>query len=171
MSKPIGTKTALFLNKKVSVSDFEKEREHLEFNDINATVWQFVVLKSFEHDFNYFLPLAHHLLDNNYVNLSKDVLQYAILIGYQAEISLDKMKEVESSVNKTRSEFRFDEKMVIKNQPIENILNLSKIIILKSKISTLEDTMKDIEKTKVKPENIQFLQSHLNSLSVKTAKP
>lgn len=122
----------ILTNKKVSLQDFEDNITHFTFGDDNKMIWQFVIIKSFELDFHYLMPLANHLIDHNYYEVDTNVVQYAALNGLQLEKSLEKIKDLENNINDNMQAFHFDEKLVITNEPAQNIYNLSKKIMSRS---------------------------------------
>lgn len=133
----IDINTATFLkeileNKKVSIKDFEERVPNLKFDNDSDSVWQFIVIKSFDINFAYLMPLAHHLIDHNYYSVDENLVKYAALNGYQIEKGLESFKEVQDNVNAIMSDFYFEEKMVITNKPAQDVYELAKKIISRS---------------------------------------
>lgn len=119
----------ILTNRNASIKNFEEKVPSLKFDEINSTVWQFIVLKSLDSEYSYLMPLAHHLLDHNYVVVDNSMVKYAALNGYKLESGLNRMQQPLDEVNKMTQECGFTEKLVIKNEPAEAFLALAKKIV------------------------------------------
>lgn len=148
----------LLVNKTASVKNFEDKVNDLKFDGENATVWQFVVLKSFDNDFSYLMPLANHLLDNNYCLVEGPMVKYAALNGYKLEISLKSMQSPLDEINKFTKECGFTEQLVLTNEPAQAILSLAKKIVNRSNDKDFEEVKDIFEKSGLDISNIKLMQ-------------
>lgn len=146
------------------VSNFEKLVPELSFDGENIRTWQYIVLKSFDSDFSYFIPLANHLLDNNYCVVDKTMVQFAALNGFKLESALNKMQEPLDAINEITKSSGFDEKLVVVNEPANQILNIVKKIISLSNDNDYNEVIKlftssnlDISKSKLFSKNNNIL--------------
>lgn len=161
--KQIDTNVGLFLKDVLTggknlVKFFEEKKNNLNFEGENANVFQFIVLKSFEIDFHFLMPLSNHLIDNNYCIIDKNMTQYAALNGFKVEEVLKKLKQMQDGVNDTMKDFRFEEKMVITNQPATDIYNLAKKIINNSTQESYENVKAMFESAKFDLNSSELMQ-------------
>lgn len=134
MTTTINTHVSEFFKTAIYTQDatvnYFKEKEHeLSFDDENSTVWQFIILKSFDVEFSHLLPLANYLIDNKYCIVDLNMAKYAALNGFSLETELNRMQKPLDEVNKFTKDCGFSEKLIISNKPAENILSLAKKII------------------------------------------
>lgn len=148
----------ILVTQNASVKKFEDNITHLKFDEENSSVWQFIVLKSFDVDFQYLLPLANHLVDNNYCLVTKHMLQYAVLNGYQIEVALNSMKDVENQLNNNMKDFHFEEKLVIVNEPAQNIYNLAKKLVNRSNDNDFQEVSEMFAKSGIDSTKAKLLQ-------------
>lgn len=112
-----------------SIQKFEEKLPELKFDGVNATAWQFIVLKSLDPEFPHFQPLAHHLLDHNYCLVEGPMVKYAALNGYKFESSLSNLQKPLDSINSFTADCGFSEKLIVTNKPVEAIINIAKKIV------------------------------------------
>lgn len=163
MSEPVDQNVAKFLNdilltRNASVKKFEEKLPELKFDGSNALAWQFVVLKALEPDFSNFLPLAHHLLDYNYCVVEGPMVKYAALNGYKIESGLAAMQKPLDEVNKITQDCGFTEKLIVKNQPAEDILDLAKKIVAHSNDNDYNEVKGILEKSGVDISQFKIMQ-------------
>lgn len=147
----------ILVAKKSSIEEFEEKMPTLKFDGENSVTWNFIVLKAFDTEFSYLMPLANHLLDYNYCAVNKDMTQFAALQGYQVEVVLNKMKSIQDNVNDSMKAFHFDEKLVVTNQPAENIYNLAKKIVNHANENDYQATIELFEKSGINMDNVKLL--------------
>lgn len=157
----------ILVAKKVSIKDFEEKAPNLKFDEDTKTVWDFVIIKSFDINYSYLMPLAHHLIDHNYCSVDSNMAQYAALTGYQLEQGLNNIKKVQDTVNETMADFRFEEKMVITNEPAENIYNLAKKIISRTADSEYNKVKEVLEKAGVDTSTVKLMNRPEKKVSLK----
>lgn len=172
MSEPADHNVAKFLNdilltKNASVKKFEQALPELKFDGSNALAWQFVVLKALEPDFANFLPLAHHLLDYNYCVVEGPMVKYAALNGYKIESGLAAMQKPLDEVNKITQDCGFTEKLVVKNQPAEDILDLATKIVRHSNDNDYNEVKDILVKAGVNLSHSKLMQRPTVSTSLK----
>lgn len=132
-----------------SVKKFEDKVSELKFDGVNATAWQFIVLKALDPEFSHFQPLAHHLLDHNYCLVEGPMVKYAALNGYRLESGLASMQKPLDEVNKFTQDCGFSEKLVVTNKPAENIIALAKKIVSRSNDNDYNEVKEILEKAGV----------------------
>ena len=154
-------------NKNLSVEDFENLTTDLLFDGENAKTWQFIILKSFEPEFSYLQPLAHHLLDHKYCIVDSTMLKYAALHGYQIEICLDTMQKPLDQVNSFTKAAGFDERLIIVNKPAEAILKIANKIIKNSSDSDYQELMDFFKQSNIDTSSSKILFKPNTSKSLK----
>ena len=154
-------------NKNLSVEDFENLTTDLLFDGENAKTWQFIILKSFEPEFSYLQPLAHHLLDHKYCIVDSTMLKYAALHGYQIEIGLDTMQKPLDQVNSFTKAAGFDERLIIVNKPAEAILKIANKIIKNSSDSDYQELMDFFKQSNIDTSSSKILFKPNTSKSLK----
>lgn len=163
MSEQVDINVAKFLNdilmtKNASVKKFEEKLPELKFDGVNNTAWQFIVLKALDPDFSYCLPLAHHLLDFNYCVVEGPMVKYAALNGYKIESGLATMQKPLDEVNKITQECGFTEKLIVINEPAENIVALAKKIVHHSNDNDYNEVKDILEKAGVNVSQVKLMQ-------------
>lgn len=158
---------SVLINKNLSVEDFENLTTDLLFDGENAKTWQFIILKSFEPEFSYLQPLAHHLLDHKYFIVDSTMLKYAALHGYQIEIGLDNMQKPLDQVNSFTKAAGFDERLIIVNKPAEAILKIANKIIKNSSDSDYQELMDFFKQSNIDTCNSKILFKPNTSKSLK----
>lgn len=154
--------TATFLknalvSQSASIKNFEDQVPTLKFDGENALAWQFIVLKSFEVEYSYLMPLANHLLDHNYCIVDKNMAKFAALNGYQLEVGLNNLKNVQDQLNGHMSDFFFDEKLIITNEPAQNIYNLAKKIISRTSEENYKEVQEVFQKAGIDSNSIKLM--------------
>lgn len=163
MSEEMNVHVGMFLNdilttQDASVKKFEEKLPELKFDGVNNTAWQFVLLKALEPDFAYFMPLAHHLLDYNYCVVEGPMVKYAALNGYKIESGLAAMQKPLDEVNKITQDCGFTEKLIVKNQPAEDIIDLAKKIVAHSNDNDYNEVKDILTKAGVNVSQVKLMQ-------------
>lgn len=148
----------VLVTKRASIKDFEEKAPNLKFDANNGTVWQFIILKSLEVDFAYLMPLANHLIDNNYYEVDNNMVKYAALNGFKLEEGLGKLQNMQDNINGYMKDFFFEEKMIITNEPAQNIYNLTKKIVNRAKEEDYNEVKEIFDKAGVDSSTIKLMQ-------------
>lgn len=145
--------TTAYIGNLLSISDFKLSQFHSVENSLNFTeepkLWQFLILKSCEEKFFYLQDLSMYLLKNDKIVIDSYMTEYALLNGYKIHQALKTMKSLENELNNTMQSFYFDEKVVIKNNPIENINKLLLTIIEKTEPNLLNELLEKYKKSNI----------------------
>jgi hypothetical protein len=139
------------------LKQFEEKIKNFEFDGENEKVWQFIILKSFDEKFLHLIPLAKHLIENQYCKLDENITTYATLVGYKIELATKGLKSVENDINQTMSSFHFTEKIKITNDAIDNLYDLANKIIQFSEVENIEKAKNFLEKYNIDTNQIHIL--------------
>ena len=165
---------SILTNKNISIENFENLTTDLLFDGENAKTWNYIIIKSFEPEFSYLQPLAHHLLDYNYclvdssmlkyaalqgykVEVGYAMLKYAELQGYKVEVDLDAMQKSLDQINYFNKAARFDEKLIIVNKHGEDILKIASKVIEKSSDSDYQELIDLFKQYNIDEDNSKIL--------------
>lgn len=146
---------------------FQEKLPELSFDGENEKLWQFIVLKSFEEKFFYLIPLSNYLIENEYVKMDENMTTYAALIAYKIELATSGIKNVEKEMNQIMSSFQFTERIVIKNDAIDNLYGLADKIMNYSNSETIEKARDFLQKYNIDSKQIKvFPKEKSNSLKM-----
>lgn len=146
---------------------FEEKLPELKFDGENEKLWQFIVLKSFEENYFYLMPLSNYLIENEYVKMDENMTTYAALIAYKIELTTSGIKNVEKEMNQIMSSFQFTERIVIKNDAIDNLYCLADKIMNYSNSEAIENARNFLQKYKIDSKQIKvFPKEKSNSLKM-----
>jgi hypothetical protein len=139
--------------------EWEKVKSAFEEDtEVGKLGYTFLVAKSFEVDLHERLkPLAMHLITEGRVQ-DMDALKLIGLYGYQLEAMQKSMKNVETDLNKTMSDFRFDEKVVISNRPVESMVEVARYAMQMATADMVEQVKEVVRKTGANTEEMTIFQ-------------
>jgi len=150
----------MLIEKRGSLSKFKQQENLFDFTGKNELLLQFIVLKALQPDFAYMLDLAHYILDSGYCTVDANMAKLAALTNYRLEKELDNLKSVENSINNIMSDFRFEEKVVIKNKPMSDIYNLGVKMVSKASEKELSIVMEVLTEIGIDINSLKFMKKY-----------
>lgn len=121
------------------VKAFNDNAHNFKFDEENQQLWSYLVIKAFEEKSN-LRYLASTLLNQERVSVTADMTKVA---GHQLFICdrhMQPLKDIENQLNGYMDGFHhFDEKIVITNDPIQEIMNWCSLVLQKSSLADLKE--------------------------------
>jgi hypothetical protein len=123
---------AVFKNKgekNHTIAIFDALSEEVKTNAKESGLTDFLVYKAFGQETEILVPLAKHLIETRWSEPAELIAKYAAVVGFQCETALKAMHGVQDELNQNMAGFGFDEKVSLKNGPLEDLFELSRCVL------------------------------------------
>ena len=123
---------AVFKNKgekNHTISIFKALPEEVKTNAKDSGLTDVLVYKAFGQETEILVPLAKHLIETRWSEPTELIAKYAAVVGFQCETALKAMHGVQDELNRSMEGFGFDEKVALRNGPLEDLLDLSRCVL------------------------------------------
>ena len=156
-------------DKNCSIAKFEENLDKFDFNkEVNNNLWNLLIIKASEQDAK-FSPLVAHIIDKNVINLMQEVTNLASLNMVHLTLAKKSLKDTQDSINKNMEDFFFDEKVVIKNDAIDELVSWNNKLLKNSSLENLKEAKEFLVKSNL--ETFEGLITPLIEEKEKVSKP